>query len=67
MSRNIRRALAIAGLAAKFVAVTFRQEERMVPGKPGAAASPAGTPPPLKPRGAGAGAGSGADRLERGM
>jgi Tfp pilus assembly protein PilO len=50
-------------LAAKFVAVTFRQEERAVPGKPGAAASPAGTPPPLKPKGAG----SGADRLEKGM
>jgi type IV pilus assembly protein PilO len=39
-------------LAAKFVAVTFRQDEKVVPGKPGAAASPAGTPPPLKPKGA---------------
>jgi type IV pilus assembly protein PilO len=38
-------------LAAKFVAVTFRQDEKAASGKPGAPAGPA-APPPLRPRGA---------------
>jgi type IV pilus assembly protein PilO len=52
-------------LAAKFTAVTFRQEEKRAPTKPGAPPPPPPAPPPLRP---GAGAqGSGADPLEKGM
>jgi hypothetical protein len=35
-------------LTAKFVAVTFRQEEKPAPGKPGAPATAPGTPAPLR-------------------
>lgn len=45
-------------LSAKFVAVTFRQEEPPPPpAKPGAPPSTAGAPPPLRPRAAGGAAG----------
>lgn len=59
-------------LAAKFTAVTFRQEERRAPARPGAPPPPPPAPPPLRPgagaQGSGAGVqGSGADRLEKGM
>jgi Tfp pilus assembly protein PilO len=54
-------------LAAKFVAVTFRQDERAgTPGKPGTAPAPP-VPPPLRPQGATPAPAAGSALLERGM
>lgn len=65
-------------LTAKLTAVTFRQDERITPGRPGGPAPAKAAPPPLPPGttgappagappGAGSGSGAGAPRLERGM
>ena len=54
-------------LTAKFVAVTFRQDERAAGGKPGAPAAPA-VPPPLRPQGGAPAPGAAAgDPLKRGL
>jgi type IV pilus assembly protein PilO len=53
-------------LTAKFVAVTFRQDERAAGGKPGAPAAPP-VPPPLRPQGGAPAAGAAGDPLKRGI